>query len=359
MLLRAGLALLRASGQQPAPGEPWRLALDSVRNGPWEVFTVGLVLPGRVVPVAWAEVPYPWPRGEFRPTVDRLVTRLRRSWPAGEPVVVLADRAFPAKSFFRALARGGAGWAVRLQARHQVTGADGQCCQVAALLARADPAGIATHAVTFGTGADAVQGILVIAGRDLLVVPPHQRGPGSFAARAKRHARKQQQLTRKYADRRGTSRDEWLAIFTTEPDPERALRHYGMRWPIEGTYRDAQGGWDGQHGWNYDAVVVLRSTEAEVDALTGLWALGTLMQTWLGLGLTAPDAPPAVRAVLHSWSTSGRLSWWLRGRFILDSPEPIMHQWVHDRLRAAQEPLAAAPPGIIPFVLPSPLPQAA
>ena len=361
MLLRAGLALMRACGQQPPPGEPWRLAVDSVRNGQWEVFTVGLVLPGRVLPVAWAMLPYPWPRGQFRPTVDALLTRLLRSWPPGEPVMVLADRAFPAKSLFRALARGGAEWCVRLQARHHVTTDDGQCCQVTALLATADPAGITTQAVTFGAGADAVSGCLVIVGRDLLVVPAHQRGPGSFAARAQRQARKQQQLTHKYAGRRGTSRDEWLVLFTTEPDPVVAQRHYSMRWPIEGTYRDAQGGWDGQHGWNYDAVVVQRASAAEVDALTGLWALGTLVQTWIGLGLTAPDATPAVRATLRSWSTTGRLSWWLRGRFALESPEPVMQQWVLDRLAAAQEPLRAAPPGIIPFVMPppTPMPQAA
>ena len=354
MLLRAGLALIRACGYQPAPGEPWRLAVDSVRNGPWEVFTVGLVLPGRVLPVAWAMLPYPWPKGQFRPAVDALLARLLRSWPAGEPVMVVADRAFPAKSFFRTLARGGCEWTARLQGRHHVTMTDGQCCQVAALLATADPAGITTHAVTFGAGADAVQGVLVIAGRDLLVVPAHQRGPGSFAARAKRQARKQQQLTTKYAGRRGTSHDEWLVLFTTETDPVVALRHYSMRWPIEGTYRDAQGGWDGQHGWNYDAVVMPRASAAEVDALTGLWALGTLVQTWLGLGLATPDAPPAVRAMLLSWSTTGRLSWWLRGRFALESPEPVMHHWVLTRIGAAQDPLLAAPPGIIPFVLPPP-----
>jgi hypothetical protein len=352
VLLRAGLTLLRACGQDPGLGTPWRLALDSVRNGSWEVFTVGLVLPGRVLPVAWAVLPYPWPQGHFRPTVDTLVARLLRSWPAGEPVLLLADRAFPAKSFFRTLARGGAGWAVRLQARHHVTTAAGHCCQVGELLAAADPAGIATQAVTFGAGADAVRGLLVITGRDLLVVPTHQRGPGSFAARAKRQARKQQQLTTKYAGRRGTSHDEWLVIFTTEPEPELALRHYGMRWPIEGTYRDAQGGWDGQHGWNYDAVVVRRASAAEVDALTGLWALGTLVQTWLGLGLTASDAPPAVRAMLPSWSTSGRLSWWLRGRFAMESPEPVMHQWILERLGAAQPALVDAAPAIIPFIAP-------
>jgi hypothetical protein len=213
-------------------------------------------------------------------------------------------------------------------------------------------AGLTTHAVTFGAGDGAVRGLLVIAGRALLVVPTHQRGPASCAARAKRSARKQRKRVTQYVGCRGTSHDEWLVLFTTEPEPTVALRHYGMRWPIEGTYRDAQGGWDGQHGWNYDAVVVRRASAAEVDALTGLWALGTLVQTWLGLGLTASDAPPAVRAMLSSWSTSGRLSWWLRGRFALESPEPVIHRWILDRLGAAQPALVDAAPAIIPFIAP-------
>jgi hypothetical protein len=45
------------------------LALDSVRCGGWEVFTLGVVWHGRVLPVGWAVLPYPWPKGRFTPTV--------------------------------------------------------------------------------------------------------------------------------------------------------------------------------------------------------------------------------------------------------------------------------------------------
>lgn len=348
-LIRAALAVARASGHAPAPGQPWRLALDSVRTGPWEVFTVALVLPGRALPVAWSVLAYPWPRGQFRPVVDALMARVLQSWPRTEPVLLVADRAFPAKSFFRTLARGGAGWAVRVQARHAVTLADGRCVRVAELLEGADPHRVTTHAVTFGAGPDAVRGELVIAGHGLRVVPPHQAGPGSFAARAKRQAKHAQQLAVKYRDRQSTPRDEWLAMFTSEADPRGTLEHYGMRWPIEGTYRDAQGGWDGQQGWNYDLVVVTRATAEEVDVLTGMWAVGTLVQMWVGLGLTDPTAPKTVQRQLRAWSTTGRVSWWLRGRWLLTHPDPVIGDWILRRLTAAQAPLQQAPPVIIPF----------
>src|SRR5438552_14670903 len=41
------------------------LALDSVRCGGWEVFTLGVVGHGRVLPVGWSVLPYPWPNGRL------------------------------------------------------------------------------------------------------------------------------------------------------------------------------------------------------------------------------------------------------------------------------------------------------
>src|SRR5829696_9156037 len=73
-LVRAALALV--------PGRERLLALDSVRCGPWEVFTVGLVWHGRVLPLAWAVLAYPWPKGQFTPTVCALLEAVARAWPA-------------------------------------------------------------------------------------------------------------------------------------------------------------------------------------------------------------------------------------------------------------------------------------
>ena len=350
VLIRAALAWIRHLGGGPASDQPWLLALDSVRCGPWEIFTVGVVVPGRALPVAWAVLPYPWPRGQFRPTVDGLVARLRRCWPADVPVGLVADRAFPAKSFFRTLARGGVDWTVRLQARHAVTLADGACRRVGLLLDAADPTRVTLQPVQFGAGADAVRGFLVIAGRAVLVVPPHQRGPASLAARARSRRRRQQhQAHKRVGTSQGASRDEWLVLFTTRADPYAALREYGQRWAIEGTYRDAQGGWDGQHGWQLDRVLPRCATADEVEALTGLWAVGTLVQIGLGLGLDANTAPAPVRQAREGWATTDRLSWWWRGRCALESPDPAVRAWIPRYLAEIATALEQAPAAIIPF----------
>lgn len=58
------------------PGGPVHLALDSVRCGSWEVFTLGVVWSGRVLPVGWAVLPYPWPKRRFTPTVCALLRQV-------------------------------------------------------------------------------------------------------------------------------------------------------------------------------------------------------------------------------------------------------------------------------------------
>jgi hypothetical protein len=349
-LIRAALAWVQQAGLAPPPGAPWLLALDSVRCGPWEVFTIGLVVPGRAIPVTWAVLPYPWPRGRFRPTVDALVARLLRSWPAETRVCLLADRAFPAKSFFRTLQQAGADWTVRLQARHAVTLGDGQCRRVGLLLDAADPTAITIQRVTFGAGAEAVSGWMVIAGRALGVVPPHQRGPASLAERARKGARRRKHQEHKRAGTsQGASRDEWLVLFTTALDPLVAVAQYGQRWAIEGTYRDGQGGWDGQHGWHFDRVVGRCTQDTEVDARVGFWALGARVQIGLGLGLSAADAPTAVREALQGWATTDRMSWWWRGRCALESPERAITTWITEYLTTMAEVFDRAPAAIIPF----------
>jgi hypothetical protein len=353
-LIRAALSWMTCRGHRPDGGEPWILALDSVRCGRWEIFTIGLGQPGRALPLAWSVLPYPWPRGQFRPVVDALVARVLHCWPPGTPMCLLADRAFPAKSFFRALRQGGADFAVRLQARHAVTLAGGTCCRVGLLLDAADPTKVTCEPATFGAGADGVSGYLVIAGRALVGIPPHQRGPASRAAVARRGARRRQQQDHKRAGtNQGARRDEWIVLFTTRPDELEALRLYGQRWAIEGTYRDLQGGWDGQHGWHGDTVIARWETAEAVDALIGLWALATLVQVGLGLGMQAADAPAAVRTAACGWATTRRMSWWWRGRCALQSPDRRIQRWMRAELNAMAAVLESAPAAIIPFERPA------
>lgn len=60
-LIQAALALL-PSGQSAV------VALDTTRLGPWEVWLAGIVVAGRTMPIGWAVIPYPWPKGRFRTT---------------------------------------------------------------------------------------------------------------------------------------------------------------------------------------------------------------------------------------------------------------------------------------------------
>ena len=73
-------ALVRAATALVAPDAPgWptagltHLALDSLRCGPWEIFTLGVAWHGRVLPIGWAVIPYPWPHGAFTPTACALL----------------------------------------------------------------------------------------------------------------------------------------------------------------------------------------------------------------------------------------------------------------------------------------------
>jgi hypothetical protein len=44
------------------------VALATSRLGSWEVWLAGSVVAGRILPVGWAVIPSPWPKGRFRTT---------------------------------------------------------------------------------------------------------------------------------------------------------------------------------------------------------------------------------------------------------------------------------------------------
>jgi hypothetical protein len=375
-LVRAGVALGVALATRPvgpgaagALGPPVvHLALDSVRCGRWGVFTAGVVWRGRALPVGWAVLPYPWPRGQFTPAVVGLLRRVGAAWPAGVPAHLVADRAFPSRALFGALRALGWGWTVRLRARSWVSGpgqpAGGQPAR--ALLARGRRGGWTTVPAAFGRGGAAVAGQVVV-GRGLVVLPAHQRTAGSLGPRGRQAARRRQHLARKYPGRpdygaRAAATDPWVLLFTSHPGPgarRAAPGGYRRRWAIEGSYRDAQGGWDGQHGWDLAAVLARARARAaaHVDRVAGLWALGALLQTWVGHAASQPAAPAAVRAVVAQWTTTGRLSVWAHGHFALHDRSGRLHAWLTATLTAGAAHVAAAravrpPPGpaaVLPF----------
>ncbi len=338
-LVRAALALVPAG----AAGET-HLALDSVRCGPWEVFTVGVVWHGRVLPVGWAVLPYPWPKKRFTPTVCALVAQVAAAWPADRPVHLVADRAFPSRPLLRALRDAGWGFTLRLRAQHWVRVA-GAAHPVRARLAGADPDRWTATAAAYGAGAADLVGTLVV-GRGLAVLPAWQATPGSLRHRAARAARRQQHLATKHPGRPDGSAqtDGWVVLFSTQPTWRAAVTSYRRRWGTEGSYRDAQGGWDGRHGWDLEPTLARLTEQTAVEAVVGLWALGTLVQSWVGDQVGCPAAPAPVRAVRREWTTTGRLSVWARGHFALTEPTGRLRLWLADTLtRGAQR--IAPPPG--------------
>jgi hypothetical protein len=340
-LVRAALALIPPDGWGPTTGLT-HVVLDSVRCGPWEVFTLGVVWHGRMVPVSWAVLAYPWPKGQVTPTVCRLLRQVAAPWPAGRRVHVLADRAFPSHKLFSTLHTLGWAWTVRLRAPLPVTVA-GTVLTVRELVGRARPHGWTVCTGAYGRGAKAVPATLVV-GRGLVVLPPHQRTAGSQRPRAQRQAERLRVKRYRYASVAAT--DAWLVLCTTLPTWPAAVRGYRRRWATEGSYRDAQSGWDGQHGWDLEPVLTQARTAGQAERLVGLWALGSLVQTWIGSQVV--HGPAAVRAVAAQWTTTGRLSVWAQGQLALR--EPLLAAWVAQILPAGAARVAAAPP-----VVPAPL----
>lgn len=346
-LVRAVLALL-------APPSGWtvHLALDSVRCGRWEVFTLGVVWSGRVVPVGWAVLPYPWPKRRFTPTVCVLLRQVAVAWPCDVSAHLVADRAFPSRALFQTLRTVGWGWTLRVQAHHWVT-VRSQAQWARALLAGAQVGAWTVYAGTFGSGRDAIPGHLVV-GRGLVVLPAHQRTAGSLRHRAQQFARRQQHVTSKHrrqAPDAAQETDRWVILFTSHPGPAASCRpaatgSYRRRWSTEGSYRDAQGGWDGQHGWDLEPVLTRARDAGHVERLVGLWALGTLLQTWIGQQVGLPTVPPPVAAVVAQWTTTGRLSVWARGQFALQDRRGHLRDWLIATLTAGAQHIAAAPPPV-------------
>lgn len=128
---------------------------------------------------------------------------------------------------------------------------------------------------------------------------------------------------------------------------------------IEGTYRDAQTGWDGHHGWDLARQAARLPDPDAVARLVGLWALATLIQTWLGAQVVAPTAPAHVQQVAAQWTTTGRLSLWALGRFALSEPSGWLRPWVLTTLADGATRLAAPPPQTPRQIAPPPAPPSA
>jgi len=353
-LVRAALMLVR----DPVP----HATMDTVRCGRWEVVTVGVVWHGRMLPVGWEVLPYPWPKGAFTPAVLRLLWRLGTAWPADRRPHLVADRGFPSLKLFRTLATLGWTWTIRLRARLTM-GIDGEARALHDLLAASQPGVWTCRPGTYGTGRQRVAGHLVIGRGDAIpVLARHQANPGSLFHRGLQQAARRREVRDKHPGRRTTSAQQtvgWVLLFTTHTTWLDACRSYARRWATEGSYRDAQGGYDGRHGWDLEPVATHEPDPHVIDTLLGLWALGSLLQSSLGDQVGRPDAPPLVHQVRARWTTTGRLSVWMRGRFALTDQSGDLRPWLLDSLQAAARLLCQPAASPHATLAPQPLPCAA
>ena len=321
------------------------LALDSVRCGGWEVFTLGVVWHSRVLPVGWAVLPYPWPKGRFTPSVCAVIRQVAAIWPTERPVHLVADRGFPSRALLLTLRQVRWGWTLRLRATTGVTLA-GQYQPVHALLAASAADGWTAQSAQYGGGPPALPGTLVI-GQGLAVLPWHQRGPGSLRSRAAQFKEHQRHLLTKHPRRHtptaARETDAWLVLFTSHATWLAATRSYGRRWATEGSYRDAQSGWDGQHGWDLETTLARLTDPVTVERVVGLWALGAVVQTWVGHRLSQPAVSAPVPLLRREWTTTGRLSVWARGQFALTDPSGRLRPWLRHVLTVGARQISAGP----------------
>ena len=64
-----------------------------------------------------------------------------------------------------------------------------------------------------------------------------------------------------------------------------------------------------------------------VERVVGLWALGALLQTYVGQQVAQPSVPMGVRRVVRQWTTTGRLSPWARGQFARTDRSGALRPW--------------------------------
>jgi hypothetical protein len=162
------------------------VALDTTRLGPWEVWLAGIVVASRTLPIGWAVIPYPWPKGRFRVTTLALIEQLQQAFPVGVHWTLVADRGFPSTALFAQLRQGHTDFSVRLRLSDWVMVgrvyamvadhlAAGRLCvgqRTAAMMGRGRP----TQPLVPGW---------VVVSAAVATAPKHKQNPGTLRERAK------------------------------------------------------------------------------------------------------------------------------------------------------------------------------
>jgi hypothetical protein len=328
-LIQVALALL-------PPGQSVVVALDTTRLGPWEVWLAGMVVAGRTLPIGWAVLPYPWPKGQFRTTTLALLQRLQSAFPSGVCWRLVADRGFPSALLFAQLRHRGTGFSVRLRLRDWVTVAGVYAMVVEHLEAGRLVDGQRTAAV-MGRGRPdqpLVPGWVVVSAA-VAVLPKHKQNPGTArerARRAKAHAqhRKHKQGRKTKPPSATTQRyaQTWV-LFTTASTVAQAVAEYAQRMPIEETFRD----W--HSGWGVRAAVVDLPTATMVDRLIGVVCLTYSLQMHLGQRLSADPLGQQRRG---QWTVTNRVSWFWCGQQLFNDPGYDWSAWLAAQWAALSRP---------------------
>jgi hypothetical protein len=331
-LLRAGLACI--------PDADLLLVLDSTRLRRWELFTLGLAWHGRVLPIAWTLLPYPWPKGQFTPTVVALLERTLALWPSDRPLHLVADRGFPSLKLVRCLeswrARLSLDYTLRLRAADWVRAPDGTARRVGDLAQHARAGCWVQWSAAYQQRGRIERLAHLVVGQGAAPVPVHQRGPADRARRTHRAALRQAHVRSKgqrpHCDR------AW-ALYTTVASPQQAVAAYARRFQTEGTYRDLK-------AWDLEAVAAHEPDQDHLDGLVGLACLGALLQSQLGAA-AGRTADPAARAHQACWSTTDRLSLFWRGRQVLHDRAYDWRPWLEATLPALAATLSPPPPDAV------------
>lgn len=278
--------LVRTALAQAPGGRPVRVALDTTRVGGWEIWQAGVVFAGRTLPVAWAVLPYPWPKGGFRATPLALIRRLQAAFPPGQRWVLVADRGFPSAAFFAVLRQGQTDFTVRLRLSDWVTVAGVYAPVRAHLLAgRLRPGQQVPATIGRGTAKQPLVAACIVVSTILPLPPAHKGNPGTRRERAKRALRRQRHLANKGRKSRPPSAaaqryaQTWV-VFTTAASVAEAVAQYADRMAIEQTFRDWHTGW----GLRTAATALPRI--AAVERMVGIVTLAYRLQVELGWRLS-------------------------------------------------------------------------
>jgi hypothetical protein len=318
--------LIRQALQVHPTSQSVVVAMDTTRVGPWEVWLAGIVVSGRTMPIGWAVIPYPWPKGRYRTTTLALIRQLQGAFPPGVRWSVVADRGFPSAALFAQLRAGGTDWSIRLRLSDWVWIA-GVYAKVLDHLATGRLRVGQRTAATVGNGHASqplVRGWVVVSAA-VAAPPRHKQNPGTQherLVRARRHARHRQHkqgrkttppsaLAQRYAQ-------TWV-VFTTAPTKTHAVREYAARMAIEETFRD----W--HHHWAVRAATMSLPTEAMVTRLIGIVCIAYTLQMLVGYQVShMPDAQHR-RA---QWTVTGRISWFWCGQRVFADPGYDWRIWL-------------------------------